>query len=100
VNPAATRSTLESRLRQGLAPVHCDIVDESAAHAGHAGAASGGGHFRVLVVSAAFEGQGRVERHRLVYDLLRDLMPGAIHALALRTLAPSEWSDPDRSGGD
>jgi len=99
MNPSATLSTLEGRLRQGLSPVHCDVVDESAAHASHAGAAGGGGHFRVLVVSAAFEGQGRVERHRLVYDLLRDLMPGAIHALALRTLAPSEWNGAERTGG-
>jgi BolA protein len=49
------------------------------------------------VVAPAFEGLGRVERHRLVYDLLRDLMPGAIHALALRTLAPSEWNGAERT---
>ena len=52
----------------------------------------GGGHYRVLVVAAVFEGRGRVERHRLVYTLLADLMPGTIHALALRALSPTEWS--------
>jgi BolA protein len=87
----STRTTIESRLRQGLAPAHLEVVDDSPQHAGHAGAAAGGGHFSVIIVAGAFEGLGRVARHRLVYDLLRDLMPGAIHALALKTLAPSEW---------
>jgi BolA family transcriptional regulator, general stress-responsive regulator len=89
---SATRSIITERLRGGLDPAHLEIADESDRHAGHAGAASGGGHYRVLIVAAAFEGRGRVERHRLVYDLLADLMPATIHALALRTLAPSEWS--------
>jgi len=88
---ASTRSIIEERLRGGLTPTHVEIVDESDRHAGHAGAAGGGGHYRVVVVSAMFEGRGRIERHRLVYDLLRDLMPGTIHALALRALAPTEW---------
>lgn len=92
--PAAsdTRGTIEERLRRALAPVHLTIDDDSARHAGHAGAAAGGGHFRVLVVAGAFEGRGRVERHRMVYDLLGDLMPATIHALQLKTLAPSEWA--------
>ncbi|HKQ96699.1 MAG TPA: BolA family protein [Candidatus Polarisedimenticolia bacterium] len=92
--PAAsgTRETIAERLRRGLAPTHLAIDDDSARHAGHAGAASGGGHFRVLVVAGVFEGRGRVERHRMVYDLLGDLMPATIHALQLRTLAPSEWT--------
>ncbi|HUD71964.1 MAG TPA: BolA family transcriptional regulator [Dongiaceae bacterium] len=88
---ASTPAAIEARLRRGLAPDHLEIADESARHAGHAGAASGGGHYRVLVVAGVFEGRGRVERHRMVYDLLSDLMPAAIHALALRTIAPSEW---------
>jgi BolA family transcriptional regulator, general stress-responsive regulator len=89
--PASTRSILEERLRGGLAPVHLEIADESEQHAGHPGAASGGGHYQVVVVAAVFEGRGRVERHRMVYDLLYDLMPGAIHALGLKTYSPSEW---------
>lgn len=92
-SPASgTPAAIEARLRRGLQPDHLEIADESARHAGHAGAASGGGHYRVLVVAGVFEARTRVERHRMVYDLLADLMPGAIHALALKTLAPSEWT--------
>ena len=88
----STQETIETRLRERLAPIHLEVIDDGAQHAGHAGAASGGGHFSVLVGSASFEGKNRVARHRLVYDLLQDMMQGAIHALALRTVAPSEWS--------
>jgi BolA protein len=88
----STQQTIETRIRERLAPIHLEVIDDGAQHAGHAGAASGGGHFSVFVVSAAFEGKNRVARHRLVYDLLQDMMQGAIHALALRTVAPSEWS--------
>ena len=88
----STQQTIETRLKEHLAPIHLEVIDDSPMHAGHAGAASGGGHFSVLVVSPSFEGIGRVARHRLVYDVLQDMMQGAIHALALRTIAPSEWS--------
>jgi BolA protein len=88
----STQETIETRLRERLAPLHLEVMDDSPMHAGHAGAASGGGHFSVFVVSASFEGKNRVARHRLVYDLLQDMMQGSIHALALRTVAPSEWS--------
>lgn len=88
----STQQTIETRIRERLAPLHLEVIDDGAQHAGHAGAASGGGHFSVFVVSASFEGKTRVARHRLVYDLLQDMMQGAIHALALRTVAPSEWS--------
>ena len=71
-------------------PLVCDIDDESALHAGHAGAASGGGHYRLRLVSERFEGLSRVGRHRLVYDCLRAMMPTEIHALALTLLTPSE----------
>jgi len=82
---------IESTLRAAFAPQHLVIEDESAKHAGHAGAASGGGHFRVLIVSAAFHGQTSVERHSAVYAALGDKMKSDIHALALRTLTPEEW---------
>jgi BolA protein len=88
----STQETIETRIRERLAPIHLEVIDDGAQHVGHAGAASGGGHFSVLVVSESFEGKNRVARHRLVYDLLQDMMQGAIHALALRTVAPSEWS--------
>jgi BolA protein len=88
----STQETIETRIRERLAPIHLEVIDDGAQHVGHAGAASGGGHFSVFVVSESFEGKNRVARHRLVYDLLQDMMQGAIHALALRTVAPSEWS--------
>jgi BolA family transcriptional regulator, general stress-responsive regulator len=83
---------LEATLRAGLDPSHLVVEDESAKHAGHAGAASGGSHFRALIVSAAFRGKTQVERQRAVYALLGDAMRTTIHALALRTLTPEEWS--------
>lgn len=83
-----------ARLQATFSPVACQLENESALHAGHAGAASGGGHYRLRLVSAAFEGQNRVTRHRLVYDCLRDLMLSDIHALAIIALAPSEVYNP------
>jgi BolA protein len=82
---------IEDTLRQGFAPSHLVVEDESALHAGHAGAASGGGHFRVLIVSQAFHGQNPVARQRAVYAALGNAMKSEIHALALRTLTPDEW---------
>lgn len=84
-------AAIEANLRQALAPVRLAIVDESHKHAGHAGARPGGeSHFRVEVVSAAFEGKSRVERQRMVYAALAHEMKTAIHALALTTLTPAE----------
>ena len=82
---------IETTLRQGFAPRHLVVEDESALHAGHAGAASGGGHFRVLIVSEAFRSQSPVARQRAVYAALGKAMKSEIHALALRTLTPDEW---------
>ncbi len=77
-------------LMAGLAPLECEVADDSHLHAGHAGAASGGGHYRVRVVSTRFEGVNKVARHRLVYDCLREMMQKDIHALAMTLLTPSE----------
>ena len=85
------RSQIEARLRAVLAAPHVDVVDESHLHAGHAGAASGGGHFRATIVSARFEGLSRVARQRLVYDALAAEMRAEIHALSMQTFTPSEW---------
>ena len=82
---------IEATLRQAFAPQHLVVEDESARHAGHAGAASGGGHFRVLIVSEVFRGQDLVHRHSAVYAALGTAMQSEIHALALRTLTPEEW---------
>lgn len=83
----------ELQMRERLAalqPDSIDIGDDSALHAGHAGAASGGGHYSLRIVSARFAGQSRVARHRLVYAALGSLMQHQIHALALNALAPGE----------
>lgn len=77
-------------LDAGLAPDECLVDDESHLHAGHAGAASGGGHYRLRLVSTRFEGLNKVARHRLVYDCLREMMQKDIHALAMTLLTPDE----------
>jgi BolA family transcriptional regulator, general stress-responsive regulator len=80
-----------ARLTGALDPTALDVVDESDRHAGHAGARPGGGtHYRVRIVSARFERRTRVERHRLVYDLLAAEFADGLHALALVAKAPGE----------
>lgn len=86
----STAERIEAALRAAFAPEALSLVDESHLHAGHAGARGGGGHFRVRIVSARFAGMGLVARHRAVYACLADEMRGAVHALALTTLAPGE----------
>jgi BolA protein len=73
-----------------LEPVELQLLDDSAAHAGHAGARGGGGHFRLRIVSAAFAGKHTVARHRMVYSALQNLMTGDIHALTITALTPEE----------
>ena len=93
--PVSTReSAILARLHATFSPAQCLLEDESAQHAGHAGAASGGSHFRLRLVAVAFEGCSRVARHRLVYDCLDDMMRVEIHALAITALAPSEVAGP------
>jgi BolA protein len=86
------RARIEARLRAVLDPVQLEVIDESHLHAGHAGARSGAGHFRALIVASAFQGRSLVERQRLVYAALEAEMGPEIHALALRTLAPEQWT--------
>jgi BolA family transcriptional regulator, general stress-responsive regulator len=86
---------IEAILRERFRPVHLELRDESSRHAGHAGAASGGGHYEVTIVSAAFEGLSLLDQHRLVNEALRDLIGKEVHALAIRTVAPSRWSGPE-----
>ncbi|MFP5391723.1 MAG: BolA family protein [Gammaproteobacteria bacterium] len=81
---------IRSALTQTLAPRELEVTDDSHLHVGHAGAASGGGHYSVRIVSERFEGQRLVMRHRLVYDSVHDMMRSEIHALAITALAPSE----------
>lgn len=81
---------IRTRLEAALDPEQLEIIDESAKHAGHAGAASGGGHFIVQIVSAAFEGKNLIQRHRLVYDAVDDIMHTEIHALSIQAKSPDE----------
>jgi BolA protein len=90
--------TIEQLLRETLDAVHVEVVDDSARHAGHLGAAGGGGHFQVLVVSPQFAALSRVEAHRLVYRALVSLMASDIHALEIKALTPQDWEASQRRG--
>ena len=81
---------IRAALTAAFAPAHLVIEDDSHLHAGHAGAATGRGHFRVEIVAAAFAGQPPLARHRMVYAALGELMQTDIHALSVRALAPGE----------
>lgn len=91
--PASTADLLAARLAP-LAPAFLDVDDDSTAHAGHPGAAGGGGHFSLTVVSKAFSGVSRLDRHRLVLARVGDLIPHPVHALAIRAYAPDEFASP------
>jgi len=82
---------IEQKLRSALAPQRLEIRDDSSRHEGHAGWRPGGGtHFHVEIVADAFTGRNRVDRQRLVYDLLKEEFEAGLHALQLVTRAPSE----------
>jgi BolA protein len=80
-----------------LQPIRVELIDESARHAGHAGARpQGESHFRLLIVADAFSGRSRIERQRMVYGALGDLMETDVHALSIRALTRAEDSDVGR----
>jgi BolA family transcriptional regulator, general stress-responsive regulator len=82
---------IDNKLRTRFAPARLSIEDESSRHRGHAGYREGGeSHFRVEIVSAAFEGKTRVQRERLVHETLKEEYDGGLHALSLRILTPNE----------
>jgi len=83
---------IKSRLEQALSPTHIDIIDESHLHAGHPGAASGAGHFNITVISDKFTGQSAIQRHRMVYLAVDDLMRTEIHALSISAIATDEYA--------
>jgi BolA protein len=87
----STTAAIREKLA-ALEPTHLEVIDDSAAHAGHAGARDGGGHYRVLIVSPRFADLATMARHRLVYDALGKLMDGAIHALSITARTPSEFT--------
>ncbi len=83
---------IREKLAQALQPLELDIVNDSSRHAGHMGDdGSGESHFRVTVVSSVFIGKNRVERQRMVYDLLAEEMKSGIHALSLKAITPDEY---------
>lgn len=82
-------AAIREHLSEAFAPAELEIEDESHLHAGHAGAQSGMGHFRVRIVSEHFAGLSRIQSHRLIYDALGTLMQTDIHALSVTASAPS-----------
>lgn len=81
---------IEERLNTAFRPDSLDVGDDSALHAGHEGAKSGGGHYTVNIVSPVFAGVSTLERHRMIYDALADMMKGEIHALSIHAHDPTE----------
>ncbi len=85
-----TTEIIKQKLTSALQPEVIEILDNSAAHAGHAGARQGGGHYHVTIVAEAFAGKSLVQRHQLIYQALGDMMKDEIHALGINALTPSE----------
>ena len=87
------------KLQRALTPERLEITDDSHLHAGHAGAAAGGGHFSVSITSSQFRGRSTLARHRLVYQAVNDMMPGEIHALSIKARTPEEAISAGRQSG-
>ena len=87
----STREAITDKLREAFSPESLDVVDESHLHEGHAGHRPGGEtHFRVYIVSPAFKGKSRIERHRMINATLAGELEGGVHALAIHVQAPGE----------
>jgi BolA protein len=83
--------TITNKLREAFAPESLDVIDESHLHEGHSGHRPGGEtHFRIYIVSPAFEGKSRIERHRMINAALAAELAGSVHALAIKAQAPGE----------
>lgn len=87
---ATRRDRLVSRLESALSPAYLEVVDDSHLHAGHAGAADGRGHFTVVIASSRFAGLRTLQRHRLVYDAVGDMMVTDVHALSIHASTPDD----------
>jgi BolA protein len=86
-----TKQTIINKLREAFTPESIEVQDESHLHEGHAGHRPGGEtHFRVYIVSQAFQGKSRIERHRMINATLSSELAGSVHALALQAKAPGE----------
>jgi BolA protein len=86
-----TAERIERTVREALAASHVEVIDESWQHAGHAGAAAGGGHYILHVVSPRFDGVPLIDRNRMVFRLFEQEMGREIHALTIKALTPDEW---------
>jgi BolA family transcriptional regulator, general stress-responsive regulator len=87
----STKDAIINKLREAFSPESLDVTDESHLHAGHAGHRPGGEtHFRVYIVSSAFERKSRIERHRMINATLSAELAGSVHALAIKAIAPGE----------
>lgn len=84
---------IREKLSAAFSPQQLDIIDESHLHAGHPGARSGGGHFVATIVSEDFAGKNMLERHRMVYDALGEMMNTDIHALSIKAYTPEEQNN-------
>jgi BolA family transcriptional regulator, general stress-responsive regulator len=91
-NPRAER--IRETLERAFAGARVAVEDDSARHAGHAGARDGAGHFVVRVESQEFTGRSRLERHRLVYEALAAMLPREIHALNIEAVSPDDLASP------
>jgi BolA protein len=90
MNPQQRRLEITRRLKEAFEPETLGVEDESYLHAGHEGARDGRGHFRVLIISSLFEEKAMIERHRMIYRVLDDMMLVDIHALAIDAWSPGE----------
>jgi BolA protein len=90
MNPNERKSEISIRLKEAFEPETLGVEDEGHLHEGHVGARDGRGHFRVLIISEVFEGKAMIERHRMIYRVLGEMMKLDIHALAIDAWTPDE----------
>src|ERR1700722_15287112 len=89
--PMTTREVIAEKLTKAFAPQRLEVIDDSHRHAGHAGARPGGEtHYSVHIVSQAFRGKSRIDRHRMINAALASELQSSVHALAIRAAAPGE----------
>jgi len=86
-SPSERKALILTRLQQAFAPTLLEVIDESAQHVGHQGAAAGGSHFALKIAAPAFHGVSLLKQHQLIYQILQDLIPQEIHALKIRVVA-------------
>jgi BolA protein len=90
MNPQQRKAEITRRLKQAFEPETLGVEDESHLHEGHEGAKDGRGHYRVLIISSMFEGKSMIDRHRMIYRMLDEMMRLDIHALAIDAWTPDE----------